>query len=336
MHGGHVIEKLKMASMLEDSDCSGVDLLTIKEAFNFRSYVKDNLMDNSIYGSFDYDETISQSAKIIGQERNSNILVSWDAPIDGTTNKIVTHVGIYSPLSPSHRTLYTHNEQIDICGATVDTDKTLLAFTIRERQPIGLNYDTYVAEICPCNRVFSLNISSTDFRKLLFAHNKSKQPTTAGYAKAKRTSRLLVVIPDNWICQYSFQLESIERGFTVVCQPSRSLIVNDLAWYQWDPQRQWLSYGRFSAASAGPMNNMLIINVIDFGSQPRSVILTFSVPLSCSIAQFTSSTSYFANSLAFTHPVHELNMKVCYKCTTVHVYCNLLFLTLKKFRQHKE
>ncbi len=300
---------------------SGIDLLSFRETFNFKSYVKENLMDNSIYGSFDYDETIASSSKIIGQERNSNILVAWDAPIDGASSKIVTHVGIYSPLSPTHRTLYTHNEQIDICAGTVDTDKTLLAFTIRERQPNGLYYDTYVAEICPCNRVFSLNLNSTDFRKLQFVHNKTKPPTTTSYAKSKPTSRLLVIIPDNWICLYSFQLEPIDRGFTVVNQPTRSLVVNDLSWYQWDPQKQWLSYAGFLAgpvATTLPGNRpppdsidfVQVIHVVDFSSRTQSIVVTFSVSLPRIRRDYITLSSYNANSLAFSLPVHELNMKV--------------------------
>ena len=291
------------------------DLLTFKETFSFKSYVKESLMDNSIYGSFDCDEVISQSARIVGQERDGSILMAWDAPRQGT-EKIVTHVGVYSPLSPSHRTIYTHESQIDICGATIDSERTLLAFTIREKQPIGLNYDTYVAEINPCNRVFSLNLSSNDFRKLQFIHNRPRQ--SSGHKNAKlNTSHLLVVIPDNWVCLYSFQLEPAGKGYTVVNQPDRIMVANELPWYQWDPQRQWLSYARFSSTPQqlptnrkNPTDNIIILHVVDFSGTAHNVILTFSIPLSHSQRHYTESASYFVQPLAFSLPVHELNLKV--------------------------
>lgn len=297
---------------------SNMDLLVFKETFSFSSFVKDNLVDNSIYGSFDCDELITQSAKIIGQERNGTILMAWDAPIDcasSATKKIVTHVGMYSALSPSHRALYTHNEQIDVCGATIDADKSLLAFTIREAQSDVVNYDTYVAEISPCNRVFSLNISSTDFRKLQFVQDRSKQPT----GKTKRSSQLLVIIPNNWVCLYSFQLEPVEKGYTVVSQPVQTMVVNDLPWYQWDPHRQWLSYARFSfapqassARRSDPTENMLIIHVVDFNSRTHNIVLTFSISLPRSSDHYLPS-SYMNSTLAYCLPVQELNMKVSYE-----------------------
>ncbi len=295
------------------SDKGIMDLLVFRETFDFRSFVKTNLMDDSVYGSFEFNEVISQSAKIIGQERNGVVLMAWDAPMDGTSKTIVTHVGMYSPSSPSHRTLYSHTEQVNICGATIDAEKTLLAFTICERQPMGMNYDTYVAEISPCNRVFSLNLSSTDFRKLQFVTERTKQPMSNH--KSKRSSKLLVIIPDNWVCLYSFQLEPIEKGYTVVNQPAQTIVVKDLPWYQWDPQRQWLSYARFSPAPqssrrADPPDNMLIVHVVDFGLKTHNIVLTFSLPLPHESNNYMASASYLSNPLAFSLPVHELNMKV--------------------------
>lgn len=295
---------------------SKIELLTFQPTLDFNAFIKQHLLDTSSEKNDKINELIMNSAHIVGQERDGSILFTWDAPRLGS-EKIVTHVGIYSPLSPTSRTLYTHDSQIDICGATIDSKKALLGFTICDKMPVSINYDTYVAEINPCNRVFSMNLSSTDFRKLQFIHTThGAMSSQSKHSKHTSQSKLLVIIPDNWVCLYSFQIEPIERGFTVVNQPVRSVVVNDLPWYQWDSKLQWLSYARFNTISQSTQtrkdvsDNMVIIHVVGFSGRGHSIVLTISLPVPLSRSHYLTSPNYYLAPLAFSLPVHELNMKI--------------------------
>ena len=295
------------------SDGEETSLLTFQPMFNFHRFIQEHMMthNNQI------DELVSQSAHIIGQEGDGSMLIVWDAPISALSEKIVTHIGIYHPSSPSYRTLFVHEHRVEISGASVDSFRSLLAFTVCEKLTVGVNYDTFVAEINPCNRVFSLNLCSTDFRKLQFVQ--AAQSSHRRHAKPTQKSSLLIIIPDNWICLYSFQLEPIDKGYTVISQPSQDIIVEECPWYQWDPELQWLCYARFGSTptqtkrpgKGNVADSSVILHVVSFIGGEQKVILTVALPIPFHHNHYTESANYYMSPLAFSLPVHELNMKVC-------------------------
>ena len=285
------------------------DAITFKTKFDFRNFVSTHML---MEDTKEANDIISDSALIVGQESDGSIILAWDAPHKGS---IVTHFGIYHSSNPSYRTLYTHEKRIKVSGATIDHSHSLLAFTLYEDLPSpSINYESFVAEINPCNRVFSLNISSSDVRKLQFVQ------TLAPKRGETKKSNLLVIIPDNWICLYTFQLVdfSSNKGLMVKDQPSMEVIVKTVSWYQWLPKEQWLCYARFGSTPTQTKKSgkqqvsesSVILHVVSFSKGEQKVLLTVALPTPCPHTHYTSAATYYPSPLAFTLPVYEINMKV--------------------------
>ena len=305
-----------MAASTEDRTDQVPSLLSFRPTFDFRKFVEEHML---VEKSQEANDIISRSARIVGQENDGSLLIVWDAPHNA---KIATHVGIYHPSMPSYRTLFTHETQVNIFGATVDHYRSLLAFTIYEELVNGPNYDTLVAEINPCNRVFSLNLSSPDFRKLQFIQS-TATPTASthkrSHGKQQLKSSLLVIIPNNWICLYSFQLEPFHKGYTVVSQPAQDVITENVPWYQWDSKLQWLCYARFGTLPTetkrlGKGNVTtecsVVLLIVTFEEGTHKVLLTIALPTPYQHTKYIQESTYFKSHLALNLPVYELNMKV--------------------------
>lgn len=285
------------------------ELLSFQEELDFNSFLLQHVFDGST-------ETLEQSkARIVGQEKDGSVLFAWDAPPSTNVQDPVTHVGLYSPSSPSYRVIHTHKELRDICDASVSPERSLLAFTIRERESKWVfTYDTLVAEIQPQGRVFSLNLASGDFRKVQFIYS-----SPGRHAKQSPQPRLLVIIPGHWVCLYSFQVEPIEHGYMASTQPEHTLLAKEIPWYQWDSERQWLYYARFEMlqTNSAHLHNSLVLYCIGFGgaavshaASQHQVILTISLQVPYQQQHYLGVATYYESPLAFYIPVRELNMQV--------------------------
>lgn len=297
-----------------------MDILTFRETFNFRSFIASHML---IEDTKEVNEAMSHSARIVGQESDGTMLLVWDSPLKGSKDDtIVTHFGAYRPSTPSYRTIYTHENQINVTGATIDQYQSLLAFTVSQELNVSgdISYDTFIAEINPCNRVFSLNISSPDYRKVQFVH--SLFGTAPSARKGIKKSILLVIIPENWVCSYSFQLEPTHKGTMVMDQPIIDSIVKNISWYQWDPKLQWFCYARFGTAPTqtkrgGGKGNVsdssLVLHVISFSGEEHKTLLTVALPIPIKYTHYTQPnvpSTYYTSPLGFTLPAKKLNMKV--------------------------
>lgn len=291
----------------------GEQLLLFKEIFNFKKFVRDQLVPSE---SSDLAETVLSSARLIGQEKDGGFLFAWDTE-SSSSSETVTHVGYYSQASPAYRTLYKHECQADICAASVNFERTLLAFTTRDFISNEFTYDSYVAEIQPQGRIFTLNISGVEFRKLQFIHPEASSHKTR-IGKHHQMSRLLVVIPEVYICMYQFRLQLVRLGAVMTQQPEQEVITDHFSWYQWDPASQWLYYARFETTSSRLQaslsgRNSLLLHCVSFTHSSHQPLLTVSLPLPYNEKLYSHSTTYYRSPLAFTAPIHEMNLQVLHR-----------------------
>lgn len=293
---------------------AAASLVSFEETFNFPQFVKEQLVHSQ---SSEVAKVITKSAHVIGQERDGSILFSWDVLVANSPGKFVTKVGLYSNHRPSYQVLYTHEEVVHICGATVNADRTLLAFSTHEIVGPNVNYESYVSEILPQSRTLSLNLSSSDFRKVQFIYSSSQSSVARRPARSQSLqAHLLVIIPGHWICLYNFNLESVDRGVTIARQPKSDMLTENVPWYQWDPVNQWLYYARFesmpsaSLAKSRSNRNSLVLCALSFEDTSEHTVLTVSLPLSHHTDYYLGSATYYDNPVAFSPPIHELNMTV--------------------------
>lgn len=290
-------------------------LLRFKKAFDFHKFVRDHLLPTN---NADLEKTVLSSARLVGQEKDGGVLFVWDTAVgsegDAEAGEIVTHVGWYSQSSPRYRVLYRHEFRACICAASVNFERTLLAFTIQSTLEDEVTYEPFVAEIQPQGRVFSLNMSGGGFRKLQFLHLDMTTPRNR-ISRNVLSSRLLLIIPDKCVCLYTFKMQMLREGAVLTQQPEQEVIADDFSWYQWDPTMQRLYYARFETTHSRVQasvsgRNSLVINCIAFSSSSQEVLLTVSLPLPYNERVYSTSSTYYRSPFAFTLPVREMNLQV--------------------------
>lgn len=301
-------------------------LLRFKETLNFSKLVQSYLVPSEHSEAAD---TVLPSVKLIGQERDGAILFAWDAQSDN--GEIVTQVGIYPPVRPTfqgaYHPLYKHEYCVDICAASVNFEKTLLAFTVKEVFENAVTYSTFVAEIQPQGRSFNLNLGGPLFRKLQFLQPQISTPRTR-IGRHHYVSRLLVVIPDDCVCLYQFRMQEVRLGSVLTQQPEQEVIAENFSWYQWDPQPQWLYYARFESTMS-PIQasvsgrNSLVLHCISFPSSSPSfqLLLTVSLPLPYNQQLYSHSATYYSSPFAFTPPVRETNLQILHRRDGIWCVC---------------
>ncbi len=269
----------------------------------------------------DLAKTVLDSAKLVGQEKDGGVLFVWHAPSPTEEGKdsgeLVTHVGWYTQSSPRYRVLYTHESQVDICAASVNFERTLLAFTIKTTVDGEVTYEPFVAEIQPQGRVFTLNMSGNCYRKTQFLHLDMTTPKNR-VSRNVLSSRLLLIIPNKCIWLYTFRMQMMREGTILTQQPEQEFIANRFSWYQWDPLVQRLYYANFETARSRAQasisgRNSLVFHCISFSSSSHKVLLTVSLPLPYNESVYSTSLTYYHSPFAFTVPVREMNLQVLHR-----------------------
>lgn len=300
----------------EDLETLPEPLLRFVETFNFKKYVEECVVPSEDPESA---EDTLQSAHIVGQSRNGEILFAWDR--NNNDGDLVTVVGVYSPQGKTHKVVYLHDCKTNICNASINIEKTLLAFTIKESaaayEEDESMYDSFIAEIQPQGRVFTLNIPTPDFRSLQFMHASNHSPPKSRLmSKNTLTSHLLVVIPQVLISLYHFKMQQIILGAVMLDHPKQEIIQKNFAWYQWDPHTQWLYYARFEATSSKASmsgKHSLLLNCENFSVPNHPLVFTISLPLPYSEHLYSSVRTYYDSPFSFVLPVREMNLQVLYR-----------------------
>lgn len=307
-------ERGSVESGSEDSETLPEPLLRFVETFNFKKFVREHVLPAE-EGSA--SEAVQKSAHMLGQSKNGEILFAWDRR--NGDGEVITVVGVFSHQLKAHKVVYQHDCLANICNASINTEKTLLAFTIKEAayEKDQSMYDSFIAEIQPQGRVFTLNIPTPDFRMLQFLQMPTP-PLKSRLMSNKSTfsSHLLVVIPQVLVSLYHFKMQQIMLGAVMLDHPKQEIIHKNFAWYQWDPHTQWLYYARFEATSSKASmsgRHSLLLHCENFSVTNHPLVFTISLPLPYSDALYSSVSTYFENPFAFTLPVREMNLQVLYR-----------------------
>lgn len=304
-----------MSTSKEASVIGHESLMEFKEVFNFDSFVQEQLVPAESEGAG--PDVVRSSAHLIGQERDGGLLFAWDSRSSRSEN-IVTHVGWYSQASPAYRTLYRHNARANICSASVNFERSLIAFTVRVcGDGSDLLYDSVVAEIQPAGRQFDLDLRSSEYRKAQFVWPESATPRNR-LGRNQQISRLVVIVPDAFAAQYSFKMQNLQTGAVVAEEPRKEIVAHHFSWYQWDPHTQWLYHGKFER-SATPVQasmsgrNSLTLTCTSFVPPSPLVLFVVALPLPYKQQVYSSVRTYYPSPFHFTVPVREMNLQVLHR-----------------------
>ncbi len=281
---------------------SATPLLTFTEAFDFKEFARDHLA------------TMSESARLIGQERDGSILFVWDYTAndgDKTTN-----IGLYQKNLSSFVTLFQCENLVNIVSATINAERTLLAYTLETNDNNETLFDSFIVEIKPQNRVFTLNLTGSDFRKLQFIYPDGNISSKSSHSQ--QVSQLLIVVPNVFVCLYKIKMQSTRDGAVMATQPDKQTILNNFVWYQWDPHTQYLYHARLETANSKEQamvagSNNVILNCLMFVNGSHRLVFIVALPLPYSVSLYSDFTTYHDSPFSLSLPVRELNLKILHR-----------------------
>ena len=226
---------------------------------------------------------------------------------------IVNSLYLYCIYSTSPR----HESKKCICAASVNHENSLLAFTIKEEVNGETIYGSFVAEIQPQSRVFTLNLEGLHFRKLQFIQTDFSAQRTRHSRQQYTLSRLLVVIPDTFGALYTFKAQVTRKGYSLVEEPEQEALCKNFSWYQWDPAMQWLYYAQFESSTSIVQSslsgrNSLVLHCYSLAQVQPQLLLTIVLPLPYWEQYYLRAETYLHSPLALALPVREMNMQVLY------------------------
>ncbi|KAK3579419.1 hypothetical protein CHS0354_029728 [Potamilus streckersoni] len=212
------------------------------------------------------------SIRVLNQEKDGCLLYTWDEITAWSQSVNVTHFGQYDPDTQRHQVLYIYNQCVHVVSASINQQRTLLAFTtydkngevgrtvdVSKRSSKGI-YSVFLAEIKAKNaRVFSLNLERPMFLKAQFLYIDSD---------SDKESRMIVFLHRESVGLYSIPLTRVlEKGIVMRGQPKTEQIVKKFVWCQWDAVNQRLFYIYFR--SRGDEDKDPILACLQFYSNAR-------------------------------------------------------------------
>ncbi len=276
-------------------------LLTFTETFDFKEFVKDHL------------GTAADTARLIGQERDGSVLFTWEY----TTNAgdKTTNIGLFQKNLSSFLTLFQCENQVEIVSATINSERTLLAYTLKTSEN-DIIYDSFIVEIKPQNRVFTLNLTGSDFRRLQFIYPEGNVLSRPSHNQ--QVSHLLIIVPSVFVCLYKIKMQTTRDGAVMATQPDKQTILSKFVWYQWDPHTQYLYHAKLETANSHerPMvagRYTVILNCLKFTNGSHQLVFIVALPLPYSLSIYTDYTTYYDSPFSLRLPVRELNLKILHQ-----------------------
>ncbi|XP_035676326.1 gamma-secretase-activating protein-like isoform X2 [Branchiostoma floridae] len=195
---------------------------------------------------------VPRQVRVLGQERDGAVLYTWsDISPYRQDDVVVSHIGLYEPISKVNTVLFVHEKLVNLVNCTVNQERTLLAFTTQEKATSSSGspswhsegrqhaqvYRSYLAEVQPANRVFYLNIERDNYLMVQFLHGKGHGDATS------KESHMLFLIHKELIGLYHMKLSRVGYSGVEMCgQPRTEVLAKRFQWAQWDHQRQRLYY----------------------------------------------------------------------------------------------
>eukprot|EP00698_Gefionella_okellyi_P019119 TRINITY_DN5814_c0_g4_i1.p1 TRINITY_DN5814_c0_g4~~TRINITY_DN5814_c0_g4_i1.p1 ORF type:complete len:824 (+),score=146.71 TRINITY_DN5814_c0_g4_i1:40-2511(+) len=215
-------------------------------------------------------------ALIVGREKNGLVLVARDGlDSDGQAK---TFIETFDTQKQQHAVLYTHFNTLNIVSASVNVERTLLAFTTVSRAPTDQHevYESFLVEIQPQAQRYEFNIKSRAFQCIQFVHAETKPRQSLFFFVLDRKRIELYVIAtkvkkgpgDTQITEIA-SLPSLQQPF-----------VKGFMWYHWDPLKLVLYYMTKADKSSKDDSNFVLhrIPLADKAQRPAPIPVQIRIP----------------------------------------------------------
>ena len=168
---------------------------------------------------------------IVGEE-DGKFLFAWKCYLKSLSAQ--TFLALYDAEKQRSELVFTQEKQLNIMSATVNAQRTLVAFSIVELHDNEEIYKSYIAEIRPQNRVFSLNISWRTLQRVLFLREDDDCTQTP------RVSHMLFFHHLESVGLYHIPVVEKDGRHLMSMQPSTEQICDPFLWSHFDSNEQRL------------------------------------------------------------------------------------------------
>ncbi|XP_078676801.1 gamma-secretase-activating protein-like [Branchiostoma floridae x Branchiostoma belcheri] len=262
-------------------------MLDFRTCFDLKKDIVTLLNQDSSGADTGADAGVPRQVRVLGQERDGAVLYTWDdiSPYR-QDDVIVSHIGLYEPVSKENTVLFVHEKLVHLVNCTVNQERTLLAFTTQEKPPSSSGsparhsegrhhaqvYRSYLAEVQPANRVFYLNIERDNYLMVQFLHGKGQGDTTS------KESHMLFLIHKELIGLYHMKLSRVGYSGMEMCgQPRTEVLAKRFQWAQWDHQRQRLYY--LSQKKKNSSSKLTFTCMQFYEKHPPEVMMEVQLPI---------------------------------------------------------
>nr|XP_022297061.1 protein pigeon-like isoform X2 [Crassostrea virginica] len=254
----------------------------------------------------------TEHPRILNQEKNGNVLFTWDDVTQNSKGTICTHVGLFDPIKKAHSLIWTYNQRVRLVSCSINQGRSLLAFTIISRDdslsaklPGKDIYSVFLAEIqATTTRVFSLNLERPQFIKVQFLYDSQE---------SDRESHLIVMLHRESVGLYHIRLGRVgEKGMVMRDQPRTEQLLKRFFWCQWDAPHQRLYYLQYTKRGEGDKSRVIpTVSCVQFyQNSQHDNILDVPIEFPFPHIKSTSKVQYSNDSLDCGIPDSYLNMVV--------------------------
>ncbi|WAR24955.1 GSAP-like protein [Mya arenaria] len=233
-------------------------MLDLKKIINISGEINERIVDGRKKLKLPASHHAIEPSHLLNQERDGSIVFTWDDISDTNEGAVVTHFGMYNPVSKHFKVVHVHNQRVSVVSASISQDTTFIAFTTmsRDRTASSLDrrtgketYSAYLAEIKAMSpRVFSLNLERQTFIKVQFLYEDKP---------AEKEANMIVMLHRESIGLYKIPLARAAHGMVMKGQPKTEQIGKKFVWCQWDSGKQMLFYIHQSMDDSGAKQHIL-------------------------------------------------------------------------------
>lgn len=194
--------------------------------------------------------------RILGQEQDGSMLASWiSSDKDDEQQREQSNIGLYNPTEKSFRILYSFESRENCVQATVNANRTLLAFVLKDLQ--HCHYTPFVVETKSNDG--QINNGMEPMRLLEQESQRQVMVQFLWQNKSTLEEKLLLFLHDDCISLLKMKMmrreEDVDKDTADKIDNrnrdslhlnrdliSREFIVKHFIWAQWDPMAQALYY----------------------------------------------------------------------------------------------
>ena len=247
--------------------------------------------------------------RIVGKEISGVLLFTWHTP---EYHLAKTFIASYNTGTDISKMIFYEEKIMKIVNASINDTDTLLAFTTLEKSSKldhnsgndNQTFNSYIAEISPKNRVFSLNIEWSTYQKVQFLSSHT--------TRFQSVFHMVFCNHKNSIQFYELHVKRVADGSVILTQqPSTKQIAGQFLWSMFDASNQRLYYLQLLSQDEDDLEAAAVLTAIEFnGNGSYQYVINFILPIKFKMEMLKTKSVYNTDQFSDTVSSVSFNMKI--------------------------